>query len=81
MDFSTTFDILVVLNAVSIIYLVWYAWYLFVANKGDPGALGLGIAAMAFLNLMGEAKDWYEDSYIDRARNSSTNQTEIKSGD
>ncbi|WP_171179763.1 hypothetical protein [Ruegeria sp. HKCCD8929] len=58
MDFSTTLDILVFLNAASIIYLVWYAWYLFVANKGDPGALGLAVAAMAFLNLMDQAKDW-----------------------
>ncbi|MDA7965705.1 hypothetical protein [Ruegeria sp.] len=76
MDSSTTLDILIVLNAASIIYLIWYAWYLFIANKGDLGALGLGLAAMAFLNLMSQAKDWIEDSYDERGRNSSIQQSE-----
>lgn len=46
----TTLEILVAINVISIVYLIWYAWYLFVANKGSPDALGLAIAAMAFLN-------------------------------
>ncbi|WP_037311748.1 hypothetical protein [Ruegeria halocynthiae] len=75
----TTLEILVAINVVSIVYLIWYAWYLFIANKGDLGALGLAFAAMAFLNLMGEAQDWFEDSYDARDHRSVTQQTDTKS--
>ncbi|WP_170431659.1 hypothetical protein [Ruegeria arenilitoris] len=74
-----TLEVLVAINVVSIVYLIWYAWYLFIANKGDPGALGLAIAAMAFFNVVGEGADMYEDWQDEKRRTSATQNSDVQS--
>ena len=75
----TSLEILVAINVLSIVYLIWYFWHLFIANKGDLGALGLTIAAIAFFNLVGEGADVYEDWQDEKRRNTVTQNSDAQS--
>lgn len=37
----------------SVLYLLWYGWQVFVKDGGDLGGLGLGLAVIACLELIG----------------------------
>ncbi|MEM6659411.1 MAG: hypothetical protein AAF625_15090 [Pseudomonadota bacterium] len=74
----TTLEILVAINVVSILYLVWFFWHLFIANKGELGALGLTIAVMAFFNVVGEGADYYEDWQDEKRQNSAAQNGDIR---
>jgi len=39
------------LAVVSVIYLIWYGWQVFVKDKGNPGGLGLLLSVFAWWNI------------------------------
>lgn len=43
---------LIWVNIACALYLLWYAWVLFVRQKGDPGSLGLMVSVLAFMQLV-----------------------------
>ncbi len=36
------------LTALSVAFLLWYGWQVFVKDKGNPGGLGLAVSVLAF---------------------------------
>lgn len=44
-------------TAASVIYLIWYGWMVFVRDKGNPGGLGLAIAAICVIELITAARN------------------------
>lgn len=39
-------------TALSVGYLIWYGWRVFVQDKGNPGGLALGVSVIAWGQLL-----------------------------
>lgn len=47
-----------VFTAFAALYLLWYGWRVFVADKGDLGGLGLAFAAICVIDIMAAMRDF-----------------------
>ena len=45
-------------TGLSVLYLLWFGWHVFVRDKGNPGGLGLAVAAIACLQIFGAIADF-----------------------